>query len=427
MPDVFLPVVFTFPTATWISNFEVVAFTPAYMSQTTDVRANPAFEFKSYFCQGEEFLVIQAGDYLTPALFWDGQVLRRSIGITNAAVAAGTPGVNEIPPAGPMDYYMGRFWYGQQSKFSAGDIVGGNSGTLKYDFRDSILNVTECPLVLGGDGFSVPRNEGDITALAHNANQDAALGQGRLFAFTAFGAHQLTVPVTRALWIAATDNNQPLLVPVQLATGTLSDRSIVPVNGDLFYQCPDGSIRSIKTAVRYFDEWANVPLSAREERVLRFVDRSLLHYGSGILFNNRLLETTLPILSPQGAVHQTVMPLDFSPISDFAPGLAPVWEGMYEGLDILQLFTGLFDGVQRAFAVVVNRQTKTIDLWEFTQDERFDNGDSRIVMQAELPAFTWGDEFALKKQVSAELWIDRLFGEVVFTLEYRPDGESCWQ
>ena len=380
-----------------------------------------------FFKQGNEFLVIQAGDYTTLPLFWDGNILRQSGGITNNAVAPGTPGVNELPPGGPMDFYMGRFWYAQGTTFSAGDITGGPSGTAQYSFRDAILNVTENPLVLGGDGFSTPANEGSITALNHNANQDQALGQGVLFAFTPKGAHGLTVPVTRSDWIVASGQNQPKLVPVQLAMGTNSERSVVPVNGDLFYQDPLGNIRTMLTAVRYFGQWGNLPISANINRLTQFTDKTLLRFGCGIYFNNRMIQTALPILTPQGAIHQAVSALDMEPISSFGSQSAPIWEGMYEGLDILQMFSGIFSGEERAFAVVVSRLDFTLQLWELTADERFDNTDTRIQMTAEFPAFTWGNEFSLKQQVGAELWIDRLYGEVVFLLEYRPDGETCWQ
>src|SRR5256885_5858484 len=145
---------------------------------------NPATQPRSFFCQAEKYLIIQAGDDLTLPLFWDGTTLRRSVGITNTAVAPGTNSVNEIPAATAMDYYMGRVWYAQFRTYSAGDIVGGPSGTLANRFKDSVLNVTESPLVLGGDGFTVPTNAGNIRALKHSANLDAALGQGRLYIFT---------------------------------------------------------------------------------------------------------------------------------------------------------------------------------------------------------------------------------------------------
>jgi hypothetical protein len=382
---------------------------------------------RPFFCQGNEFLVIQAGDYTSLPLFWDGAVLRKSIGINNNAVAPGTPGVNELPAGGPMDYYLNRLWYAQVGIFNAGDISGGGSGTAQYNFRDSILNVTENPLVLGGDGFSTPADEGPITALAHNANQDAALGQGKLFSFTGKGAHQLSVPVTRADWIAANSQNQPLLVPVQLANGTASDRSVVAVNGDLFYQSPQADTRTMKTAVRYFSEWGNLPISSNVNRVNQFSNQALLEFATGIYFGNRLMMSALPLLTPQGCIHQALTVLDFESISSFGANLTPTWQGMYEGLDILQLFTGIFSGRERAFAITVSRVDFSIQLWEITKEDKFDNTDSRIQMITEFPAFTWGNEFSLKQQVSAEIWIDRLYGEVTFLMEYRPDGESCWQ
>jgi hypothetical protein len=179
--------------------------------------------------------------------------------------------------------------------------------------------------------------------------------------------------------------------------------------------------------VRYFGQWGNLPISSNINRLLQFNDQTLLKYGCGIYFNNRMIQTALPILTPQGAVHQALSSMDLEPISTFNAQSPPIWEGMYDGLDILQMFSGIFSGKERAFAVIVSRVDFSLQLWEITANDRFDNTDTRIQMQVEFPAFTWGNEFSLKEQISAEMWIDRLYGEVVFLLEYRPDGQSCWQ
>jgi hypothetical protein len=390
---------------------------------------NPATQPKSYFTQGEQFLIIQAGDNVTKPLFWDGASLRRSKGINNTAVAPGTPGVNEIPAATAMDYYMGRLWYAQGRQYSAGDIVKGPSGTLAYRFSDSILEVTENPLVVGGDGFTVPDNAGNIRAIAHSANLDTSLGQGSLFIGTPKAWYQLTVPVTRAAWIAANNNNQPLQTVAQLVNGPVGDGSVVAVNGDLFYQSLEPGIRSLISATRYFQQWGNTSLSAQEQRLLQFNDRSLLHMSSGCVYSNRLLMTALPIQKPQGVVHQAIVPLDFIPLSSFGPTHQPVWEGMYEGADVMQLFSGDFGGLQRAFAIVLSRKDQSIQLWEITDYLRDDfnvGNETRTTWIIEWPAFTWGQEFLLKKLVAGELWVDRISGEVVFRMEYRPDGDPCW-
>ncbi len=396
----------------------------------------PPDEIISYFVQAEQFLIIQAGDNVTLPLFWDGAILRRSVGITNTAVAPGTPGVNEIPAATAMDYYMGRVWYAQGRVANAGDIVAGPSGTIAYEFRDSVLNVTECPLVLGGDGFSVAAQDGVIRGLAHSANIDTSVGQGRLFMGTRKTIYALNVPVSRADWIATTNQNQPLVTIVQINNGWVNDRGITPVNGDLFYQSLEPAIRSLNQSTRFFGQWGNKQISNNEQRILQYNDRALLKHCSGIYFDSRLYETALPTQTERGVIHKALIPMDFIPISGFNQETQPNWEGMQEGLDMFQITNGDFGGRERAFATVLSRRTNDIELWEITNFQKDDIApdpenpgqlrENRVTWVIEFPAFTWGDETSLKKLVGAELWVDRLFGTVQFSMEYRPDGQACW-
>lgn len=399
--------------------------TGAVTNLTGPLTGMPASQPYFFYCQGEEFLVIQAGDGSTLPLFWDNTNLRRSIGITTTAVAPGTPGINEIPAATAMDYYQGRLWYAQGRSYSAGDIVFGASGTVAYNFRNAILNVTENPLVVGGDGFAVPTNAGNIRSIFHTANLNQQLGQGPLFIGTRQAIYSLTVPVTRNDWIAATNNNQPNQTVAQLFYGPVNDRSIVKINSDAYFQTLEPAIRSHMMSVRYFDQWANIAISSNIDRVLSFDDRSLLKFGSGMLFENRVWQTQLPRQTPYGVVHDAVAVLDFTPMSTFGAGHEPVWEGIYQGLQVFQFFSADFGGRERAFAVILGANN-TIQLWEMTDSNRFENGDNRVTWVIEFPAYTWGQEFMLKKLISGELWVDKLYGTVVFKMEYRPDGETCW-
>lgn len=372
---------------------------------------NPPLADQNFFVQGERFLVIQAGDFVTNPLFYDGDFLRRSTGL---------PG--ELPPAGPMDYFMGRIWYAIGRTYCAGDIVNGPSGTAPYRKRDSILKVTENPLAIGGDGFIVPTTTGNIRALRHTANLDTALGQGSLFIFTRKAIYVTDPPVTRAAWSALTE---PLQRVAQNRFGSYGDRCIVPVNGDLFYQSTDG-IRSLFVAVRNFSEWGNTPISRNENRVLVFNDRALMRFSSGVEFDNRLLQAILPVQTPVGVAFQGLVPLDFDLISSLGEKLPPAWEGMLEGVKFLQLFEGDFGGLQRCFATTVSDITGEIEVWELTQSELFDEGDNRIQWQFETPSFTWGNPLELKQLDGGELWIDRVFGDVRFIVEYRVDQSPCW-
>lgn len=501
---------------------------------------NPATIDRYFFCQAEQFLVIQAGDLVTFPLIWDGVILRRSLGLsgagqlpstngyghgnwydttthwvvpstftgyvtftlttpytgsvgdylctfassttqggiitnfsfasstwivnniagnqitlrlignqapyatgTNALGAAfgrlyfvaatpqsgagATTGTPEIPPATAMDYYMGRLWYAQGRQYAAGDIVGNqSSGTVGYNFRDSVLKVTENPLCIGGDGFTVPTNAGNIRAIKHSANINTQLGEGQLYIFTRRSVYSLTVPVTRTDWIGADNNNQPKQTVVQITNGSVNDRSVVEQNGDLFFQSFEPSIRSLVLAVRYFDQWGNTPISINENRILKYNDRGLMQFASGVCFNNRMLQTMLPYECPVGTAFRSIIPLNFDVVSTLETKLPPVWEGSLEGIDILQLATGDFGGVQRCMAFVWSNANRELQMWEITESDRFENGDNRVIWSVEFPAFTWGDEFSLKKLVSAELWFDRLFGEVMFSADYRVDGDPCW-
>ena len=376
---------------------------------------------QAFFVQGEEFVVIQSGDYVTPPLFWDDVHLWRSNGL------AGYPIVSELPAAGPMVYYQGRIWYAQFRRYTAGDIVGGSAGTAGYQLRDSILKVTENPLAIGGDGFAVPSQAGNIRAMAYSANLDATLGQGTLFVFTRKEVYAMDVPITRADWINATGSNAPLQRVVQRNNGGVSDRSVVAVNGDLYYQSLEPGIRSLFTALRHFGQPGNKPISNNLQRALQFNDRGLMHLSTGVAFDNRLYMGILPEQRAQGVVHKGTAVMDFEPIGSFQEQGKPIWDGMHEGMDVLQYFVGDFGGVERMFAAVVSRDDDSIQLWEVTRDLRTDGTDHLVDWYAEFTAFTWGHEFDLKRLDGGEIWIDKLFGDVLGKVYYRVDANPCWQ
>lgn len=382
---------------------------------------NPAGVEKAYLCQGEEFCVIQAGDLVTLPLFWDNTTLRRSNGLTGNTDPTLGP-INEIPPAGPMSYYFGRLWYAQSRSWAAGDIVKGANGTKPYAFRDAILKVTENPLAIGGDGFAVPTQAGAIRALAYSANLDTALGQGNLYIFTRKQVYAMSVPVTRADWINATE---PLVRVVQIGNGSTSDNSVLRVNGDLFYQSFEPAIRSLMVAVRYFGQWANPPISSEINRVVRANDRSLLHMSSAINFSERMYQTALPHRTPVGVAHKALAVMDFNPLGTLNEQLPPIWEGIHQDLAYIHLGTGDFGGRERAFSFALS-QDGSIHLWELTDYSLFQQDDKRVTMICETPAFTWQKETECKRLIGGQLWVDRLYGRVLFKVEYRPDGETCW-
>lgn len=388
---------------------------------------------------GQLFQVVSIGTGGPPANNIIGLNTNQTAGTVNAASVSLTS-IQEIGAASPMDYYEGRLWYAIGRQFLAGDIVRGPSGTAFYNFRDSILKVTENPLCLAGDGFTVADNAGNIKAIFHNANINTTLGQGNLYIATEKVIYSLDVPTTRADWIAANSSNEPKQTVVQVNNAVVSDRSVTLVNGDAWFQTLEPSISSLMQNVRNFTQWGTISLSANENRLLQFNDRALLKFASGVYFNNRMYQTALPRRVAQGVVHDAIVPLDFVPLSSFGASLTPNWEGHIQAMPTFQMFYGSFGGRERAFAVVL-AGSGDIELWEITQNDKFDNvpdaaataaailsgaNEHRIDCYAEFPAFTWGDINTLKKLTGGELGVDRVFGTIDFTLQFRPDSDSCW-
>jgi hypothetical protein len=301
-----------------------------------------------------------------------------------------------------------------------------SSGTAPYGYRDSILKTTENPVSLAGDAFIVPTNAGNIRALEHSANLNSALGEGELYVFTRKTIYATTVPARRADWSTL---SEPLQRVAQRDFGSVGDRCVVPVNGDLFYQAMDG-VRSLAIAVRNFGQWGNIPISSPVERVLRFNNRALMRFVSGINFDNRLWQTVGPFQTDKGVAHQGIITLDFDVLGNIDNRLPPAWEGMYEGLSHLQILEADFGGLQRAFDIVVSQVTGNIDIWEMTTQDRWDaqveNDGDRVTWYLETPAYTWRNPFQLKKLDGLELWFDKMLGTVQFIVEYRPDSAPCW-
>jgi Leucine-rich repeat (LRR) protein len=218
---------------------------------------------------------------------------------------------------------------------------------------------------------------------------------------------------------------------------------VVASNGDWFYQSFEPAVRSLLTAVRNFGQWGNTPISQNELRALAQNNRALMRFSSGINFDNRLLMAVLPQVASDGinVIHRAMLPLDFDVVSNLSTvgptdvsGTSamtpPVWEGALDGLNILQLFSGDFGGLPRAFATVISDVDGSINVWEITNSNRFENGDNRVLWSPEFPAFTWGTaglEFKLKQLKGGELWVDKVAGRVDIEVYYRTDADPCWR
>ncbi len=384
-----------------------------------------------FFAQGEKWLIIQDGTLINRPLF----LSTNDDGSTPAMVESrGFVGVNnpqnQIPPGMAMDYYQQRLWYSFGRFYAGGDIVFNKvSGTAPFQYRDSVLAVTENPVPSGGDAFVTPISSGNIRWLRHAANLNTQLGETNLFIGTRNAVFACNAPITRDDWTKATLDLMPLQTVALVGAGAYSERGATPINQDiLFASTPNGDVRSLQTAIKNFQQPGQIPISNNINRVLNFNNRALLHLTSSVYHDTRFLQTVLPYTTPVGVAFQGIASLDFNPLSSFQETLPPVWDGVWEGLAVLQLFQANIGGRDRCFAAVVG-ESGGIDIWELTTTEKFNvnaSGVARTEWSFETASFAWGDATRLKELETLRMWLDRIVGTVEIRVEFRVDQTGCW-
>lgn len=396
----------------------------------TDSNGDPIIEYETnpadldfvFLFQAENYVIICAAPHRT--IIYDG---------TMARLAEIT---GEIPPCVFGTYGWGRIWVALQDRrtFAAGDLVYGPSGTASMGYRDAILKFTENDFLNEGGYFGVPFNAGLITSMQFLATQDTSLGVGVLLVGTTNMVFSVNAPVDRTTW-------KNLEFPIQTVSlldyGPTGPRFPVSVNGDMWYRSPDG-IRSFIVARRDITTWGNTPVSREVDEILSFDTKSLLYYGSALLFDNKLFATASPYFTDVGVTHRGVVCLNFDLISSLRGKLPPSWEGIQTGLPILQLLKGTINSTERMFAFV--EDAGDVELWEFkpvATDAYYDtftevSGGERTITRTAIQPYLetrscdFTSPFVPKILNMGEVFLDELVDTVVLRIKFRPDQYPTW-
>jgi hypothetical protein len=372
--------------------------------------------------QSEDFTIIQDGQ--SNPLFYDGVGLRRSLGDAGGELPAGTVGC----------YVQGRNWTAlvDRQNYVASDLVYSHGFAGPYNGRDAVLRMDENTFLSGGGAFAVPITAGQITSMSSVAIPDTSLGQGPLLVGTANMVFTVQVPLDRIEWSTTT---YPLVTIGLPSYGPASQWSTVVVNGDIWYRAIDG-IRSYTIARRDFNTWVNTPLSIEMTKIISSDTQALLGYASGVVFDNRLLETCSPYrVNCRGIAHRGLIALDLFPISGIERA-NPSYDGLWTGLPILRILKGTFNNVERCFIFALDHCGR-ICLYELFPDGEylFDwDGTSDVAIQSVLESRSMlgpdkGNQ--LKLLLKSDLFLDRVagpaLGNVAVTIQYRPDEHPIWQ
>jgi hypothetical protein len=337
--------------------------------------------------------------------------------------------IPQLPPSRMGAYGLGRNWISlpDGQSYLGGNIVGGSTGSIAYNYRDSVLFVTENNYLAGGGVFRVPAAGQQINAMAFPATLDSSLGQGPLQVLTQDITFSCNAPVQRADW-------QTMVNPIQTQSlvggGSLGD--VVIINGDLWFRSTDG-IRSLKLARQDFVvSYSNTPQSVEVNRVLMDDNQSLLQFWHGVNFDNRALMVATPASSSRGTFHKNLVALNLDPNSSLRQKQPPIYDGVWQGRNILKVVTGTFSTTKRTYAFTYLSDTNTIGMTEIlptkTQN-RFDNGTERIGWNFESPALFYQPDTKTRELLcltDGEMFVKDLSGTVAFRIEYRPDWLDDW-
>lgn len=334
-------------------------------------------------------------------------------------------------PIGRMGVYgEGRTWIGGQDgiTYGASDIVGGSSGSPVYNGRDAVLKFEENNKLKGGGLFRIPSSGETITAMIFPSTMDTSLGQGKLQIFTNQNVFSCNAPIDRTTWQNLTN---PLQTVSLKGAGAASQWAVEASNSDILFRCPTGELRSMLLAQLNFNKWGNTPISREMQRVIVSENDDLMNFCSSITFDNRSIVTANPSQGLNGVYWRGLIVLNFDTISSLQGKSPSIYDGLWTGLNVLQLVR--FKSVERAFAFCVNTTTNLLEIWELlpTGSEHFDDGSAQIQWSFETPAFFLGETTkyngTVLKLENGEISIHDAIGVVNFKVQYKSDYDSCWR
>lgn len=349
---------------------------------------------------------------------------------TNITISA-----NELPAGRMGTYGQGRIWMALTDgiSFIGSDVVGSSSGTLQYNFRDAVLHVTQNVTLAGGVNFRIPSSDDTIRAMRFTNTLDVSLGQGPLMVFTDKSVFSCQAPVDQTTWASLTN---PILTEALKGQGGKSQNAVVLSNADIIFRSNAFNIRSLLLARMDYNQWGNTPISTEMIRFLKNDDPSLLVFASGIQFDNRMFMTVFPVQGQTGVFHLGMVALNFDSISTLQGKQPSIWEGLWTGLQINQLFSGSFQNVERAFAFVFDTPCTTGQLFELlpeTTSQIYDVSD--FGPSAPVWGFETRDLFRGKDNVDSRefkaledgaIAVDDVLGLVTFQVFYKSDQSPNW-
>jgi hypothetical protein len=313
---------------------------------------------------------------------------------------------------------------------SGGFVTKANSG-----LDSDLLRFTETTYLNEGGSFQIPSQMGSIRGMVFQPISDTNTGQGDLLVFGEKGASSFAVANPRDAWKNLSGFQRVALDNI----GLVSDRSVVTINNDLFFRSIDG-YRTYRHARAQMDGFNMTPVSVEMNAVMDYDTEYLLGDVSAVYFDNRLMFTLSPRenydnietepIKLRPISYQGIGVLDFNSMGTSGEKRAAVFDGVWTGLDVLQLVSGVTRRLPRCFMFTYDTESNSNLLWENYPWALFDfplgASQRKINCAVETRAFDFNLPFNLKKLERGDLWIGGLSGDTMVNTYWRPDENPCW-
>jgi hypothetical protein len=313
---------------------------------------------------------------------------------------------------------------------SGGSAVKFNAGAS----RDA-LNFSENTYINEGGSFVIPLEMGAVKTMEFLPIQDISTGQGDLIVFGERGAVSFAVSTPRTQWKETPGFQRVLFSNI----GSLAETTCT-INGDIFFRSREGNgIRSYRNARAEFSSFGQTPISAEMDPVFDKEDLTKLSRVSMIHFDDRLLMTCKPATVDGRLIYRGITAMDFRPVSTNSGKGYAIYDGVWGGLQVVALVTGVFNKTSRAFALCYHGDD--IDqhqLWEITKDEKQDKNsyignEYRLIRSLVLTrAYDFRAPYSEKKLIHGDLWFSEVGGwsqskkKFEADLKFRPDSNPNW-
>jgi hypothetical protein len=313
---------------------------------------------------------------------------------------------------------------------AGGQVTKFNAGT-----SSDALNFSENTFINEGGNFVIPLEMGSVKTLEFLQIQDVSTGQGDLIVFGDRGAATFAVSTPRTQWKETPGFQRVLFSNI----GSLAETTCT-INGDIFFRSREGNgIRTYRNARAEFSSFGQSPISAELDRIFDKEDLSKLARVSMINFDDRLLVTCKPATVDGRLIYRGIAALDFRPVSTNREKGYAIYDGIWGGLQIVTMLTGVFNGTNRAFALCYHGDgIDQHQLWEITKNEiqdknSYQGNEFRFIRSLVLTrAYDFRAPYSEKKLIHGDLWFSEVGGwsqknkKFTADLKFRPDNNPKW-